>query len=473
MVPLIVIQHQAVQVPAQVPMPQQLFNAPVLVTEIIPTQQINTVAHIDYVAYGCIITYCLITGFLLIRFGKNLYSIRKAIADNELVSYKNYNLVLISTKQTPHTFLNFIFLNRDDYRQQQIDEAILLHEMAHARQLHSIDVIFIELVQVVCWFNPFIFLYRRFIKLNHEFLADAAVLGTHYNIINYQNLLIHNLSGLKSLGITNQFNYAITKKRLIMMTKTTSATAAWLSRLAIIPITIAAFTLFTTKTEAQQQVAAPAEKVGKPKQETPHREVNTKQKSRFIFSNFDYPYTEKGVSPELLDEYKTIVDKYEPIFTAAIKAHGKNHLPPDQKKLKVTDIDQARLKEIYGEMSKKQQNQQLIGFMKGTGDPLPRTSTTAQQLETWKDAQTYGVWLNGKKIINTELNNYKAEDFEQVTVSRLTKTAINYKNYKYQVDLMTTDYYNNYRQQVLNNKKISIMYSRTPPEAKQAGVVTF
>jgi len=470
-VPLIAIQYRVDSVLEAASPQVQISNTPVFISLAAAPAQITD--NVNYMPYLLLSVYLLITGMLLFRYIKNLYRISKSIDRNNKEEFNNVKLVLINSKQTPHTFLNFIFLNQTEYQQQQIDGAILHHEMAHANQLHSVDVILIELVQAICWFNPFIFLYRRYIKLNHEFLADSAVVNTHCNITNYQNLLIHSLSGLKSLDITSQFNYAITKKRLIMMYRTTNTTTAWLSRLAIVPVAAVAFMLFTTKTQAQQKAIAmaDAERPAKPMQQ--QNGASKKQLTRFVFSNFSYKHTAQGVSPELLSEYKVIVDKYEPYFSSALSSHGKSQAVANADIAKPTDKETARLKEIYGQMSIDQQNQQLVGFMMNSGAVLPRTSPTTKQLNAFKDMHTYGLWINGKKAGNTELDNYQPADFAQVFVSKLYGAAAKGKIYKYQVNLMTTAYYDDYCKKTLADAKVARMYCRTPADAKQAGVFMF
>ena len=474
-VPLISIQQRAATIVEQPYFKAEILDAPATPSTLIPAATTASPERINYLFYLLPCIYILITGLLLLRFVKNLYSIKQTIDKNYSAPYENAKLVLIDQKQTPHTFLKYMFLNRDDYQNGQIDGGVLYHELAHARQLHSFDIIFTELVQAICWFNPFILIYRRYIKLNHEFLADAAVLNTHYDTANYQNLLIHSLSGLNGLGITSQFNYAITKKRLIMMTKTTTTVNAWLSRLAVMPFAIAAFLLFTTKTEAQQpKFALPAAK-GKADQlqpkPAPKNSPPGKVQRDFIFAELNYKHTVNGVSPELLAEYKNIADKYEPYFSAALSSHGKNMISADGKIMKVSDEDKARLKEIYGQMSKEQQAQQMVGFMMGNGLILPRAFPTAKQLSVFTDARTYGIWINGKRAANAELEKYTSADFAQVFVSKLYAGAAKDKTYKYQVDLMTVDYYANYRKETLAKTKIARMYCRTPFGAKQTGLM--
>jgi bla regulator protein BlaR1 len=405
---------------------------------------------INYPLYNLFIIYGIVTLLLLCRFAQNLNTIRLSVLNNESIAYKNARLILVNESLTPHTFLNFIFLNKGDYDNQLIEADVLMHELAHARQRHSADVIFIELVQAFCWFNPFIMLYGKAIQLNHEFIADEAVLNNNHDIVNYQHLLLSKLGYAKSLNITSQFNYSVTKKRLIMMTKTTSATTAMFTRLAIIPVIGIAFVLFCTKTEAQQEPTANKKEV-KPKT-ADHIEKSAKTKSKKMIPRIsfnDYPHTEDGVPEALLKEYTDITARYEEGEDRLIKH-------PD----KITTEDKARLEDIFKQMSVAQQQQQSLGFYH-MGPPLSPKQPTQKQLHDWQNPKLCGVWIDGKKVKNSDLANYQPTDFGQTLVSNLTKNAINYKYYHYQVDLMTADYYKNYRKDAIANKGKSYMYFRS------------
>jgi hypothetical protein len=114
--------------------------------------------------------------FFSIRFGKNLITILFRIKLNQKLRLNSFINVLLFDTIIPHTFFNYIFLNKQKFEAREIPEEVIVHEQAHAQQKHSIDIVFIELIQIVFWFNPFIYLIKYSIKLNHEFLADQAVL---------------------------------------------------------------------------------------------------------------------------------------------------------------------------------------------------------------------------------------------------------------------------------------------------------
>ena len=119
----------------------------------------------------------------------------------------------------PFSFFNVIFINPKFHTQDDLPE-ILAHEKVHIRENHWFDLLFIELLTVIFWFNPFIWFFERSIKQNHEYLADEGVLAQGHHIGRYQALLINQLMGMQIIGITNNLNFALSKNRLKMMTKT-------------------------------------------------------------------------------------------------------------------------------------------------------------------------------------------------------------------------------------------------------------
>ena len=110
------------------------------------------------------------------RFFKNLLQIINRVRKNPKQKQKFSIKVLLKEQLPPHTFFYYVFLNKNKFETNNIPKEVLLHENVHARQLHSIDVVFIELLQVVFWFNPLFYFFKRSIKLNHEFLADSGCL---------------------------------------------------------------------------------------------------------------------------------------------------------------------------------------------------------------------------------------------------------------------------------------------------------
>uniref|UniRef100_UPI003217B80C M56 family metallopeptidase n=1 Tax=uncultured Draconibacterium sp. TaxID=1573823 RepID=UPI003217B80C len=134
---------------------------------------------------------------------------------------KSFNGVRILENEKyglPFSFFNIVFINPKFHTQDDLPE-ILAHEKVHIRENHWFDLLFIELLTVIFWFNPFIWLFERSIKQNHEYLADKGVLAQGHTVGRYQALLVNQLMGMQIIGITNNLNFALSTNRLKMMTK--------------------------------------------------------------------------------------------------------------------------------------------------------------------------------------------------------------------------------------------------------------
>jgi len=114
---------------------------------------------------------------------------------------------------------------------------VLAHERAHIRQHHTFDLLFLEVLKVVQWFNPIIYLYAKELNSVHEYLADEQVLAQGAPKRDYLELLYKQLCVGKFMPVGNSFRHLLTKKRILMMSQPVKRklSAWWL--LALIPIT--------------------------------------------------------------------------------------------------------------------------------------------------------------------------------------------------------------------------------------------
>ncbi len=116
------------------------------------------------------------------RFLFNLRSLLKRARKNPKVKITSATHVLLKDDVSPHTFWSYIYLNRKKFERNQIPKEVMDHELAHVRQKHTADILFMELLQVLLWFLPLVYLLKKAVRLNHEFLADSAALRTTENI---------------------------------------------------------------------------------------------------------------------------------------------------------------------------------------------------------------------------------------------------------------------------------------------------
>lgn len=161
--------------------------------------------------------YFLIAGFLIFRIFLNVIIIFLKARQHDAQSREKVKLYFLPDKNISYSFFRNIFIGHTAGKEEM--ERILAHEKVHSLQLHSIDVMYIELLSGVFWFNPLIWWFRKEIKNVHEYLADEGALETGFSKKEYQITILEHLIGSASLTITNSFNYSLIKNRIAMMNK--------------------------------------------------------------------------------------------------------------------------------------------------------------------------------------------------------------------------------------------------------------
>lgn len=198
--------------------------------------------------------YILIAVLLLGRLTFNLYSILSGKFVAKRMIHNGYTLALVNIEVSPFSFFKTVYLNKERFEKGEIDDELIHHESGHIRQLHTLDILFIELVQVICWFNPFVFLFKKLIKTNHEYLADEFVIDSGSDRTEYSNKLIHYTTRDKTLALTSGFNYALIKNRLIMLSRYDQKSSI-IDRLAILTVIISGLFLTTAFTNPDPIIA--------------------------------------------------------------------------------------------------------------------------------------------------------------------------------------------------------------------------
>lgn len=198
------------------------------------------------------IIYLIVACLFLVRFIVNLYSFYKKIKSNNRKVLDNVKVVLIEEATLPHSFWKSIFINKEEFETGKIPLELIAHEKAHLQQKHTLDILFIEVLQIVFWFNPLLVLFKKAIKLNHEFLADEAVNKQFDSVTAYQKLLLNFASNKNTIALASNLNYLITKKRLIMMTKKESRFKMIFKVLMVSFVCVMSLFVFSSETIAQK-----------------------------------------------------------------------------------------------------------------------------------------------------------------------------------------------------------------------------
>lgn len=313
------------------------------------TFQPVTEQPIDYLFYIGWTVYAIITFTLIIRFTINIISFFRRANNNPSVLMGKAKLVLLEEKVLPHTFLNYIFVNREEYEAKLIEDELYTHELTHVKQKHSLDILFIEALKTLFWFNPVLYIYKKAIQLNHEFLADEKVIDSTANTLYYQKLLLEKANVGATFSMASNLTFSLTKKRLIMMTKTTSSTKAGFIKLAILPVITALMMLLCSKTVAQQTTQEEAQRQERLKSmQVSDEEMDSLKKANpemfsddlnIRFKNTKFTFVDKKGKETIVTGYKALTDKQKKSVSYAPEMYGMNMTIYEPVKTTETDAE--------------------------------------------------------------------------------------------------------------------------------------
>jgi len=350
----------------------------------------------SYLSY-IIGAYVFVSAILLFRFGRNLISIIQIIRTNERHDLQNSTLVLVDDDISPHSFGNYIFVNRSDYHIGDIATEIFTHELAHVNQRHTMDVLLIEILQAIFWINPVYYFLKKSIQLNHEFLADNHVLASHNNITKYQHLLLYKTAWDNRYALASNLSYSLTKKRLTMMTESSTPAILLIKKILVLPLFIFAMFLFGERVEAQKTVSestvyAEAQKtVGEPigKVETTEKQKESKRirltdytgDSSITIDNVKYHFSKKHkkyISEAGVIGHFDVVTEYKKMFTTIKKMVAEGHyVYKSQEERRLMDRMDSDLGGMYARMKSTERLQvkrpqpfktPYIGFVNVSGE---------------------------------------------------------------------------------------------------------
>jgi hypothetical protein len=196
--------------------------------------------------------YSLISLTFLFRFVRNIKILVNQIQRNVKVSYCGQTLVLLKEDTIPYSFLKYIFVAESDLENGKFTDAVFEHEQTHIMEKHSWDILFIEALLVPLWFHPGLYWAKETIKLNHEFIADEVALRS-ISLEKYERqLLAMMLSGQKH-GLASSLNFSLTKKRFEMMKRKSLSSKSWIKILVVIPVLAVLVYFFSERVAAQAE----------------------------------------------------------------------------------------------------------------------------------------------------------------------------------------------------------------------------
>jgi bla regulator protein blaR1 len=363
------------------------FDNQILINNYISQESKNNVDNSTTFSFSFkSVLWCIyLAGFVLFlgRFLRNMLQINALKKNSKILLDQDTEIVLVEKEIAPCSFFKSIFLYKNDYEKDKIAPEIIAHERGHVHQWHSADIILIEILQSVFWFNPIFYLFKKAIQLNHEFLADQAALKLATDIVSYQQILVQESHKIP-LKCTSSSIFQLTKQRLIMMTKRTSKSVSILKRLSIIPVLLLIAFLFSKSIVAQKPV-----------------QIKILDSEKLSFKDVN---VENG-SFSIMKDRKSKGRLFE------IKNYNT-----------LTELEKANMTKILY---------------------FEKIQPTDEMMKNWKNPKVVGLWFNGKRVPNSTLNKYKKEDIAQYFVSKLYGKARSSVSYQYQVDIQTHEHYDN------------------------------
>ena len=210
-----------------------------------------------------------IIGFvaLVIKFAIDFYSLSTVLKGKKIQQQADFKFVDINENIAPFSYFDYIVYNSSMFTPSEL-ENIIEHEKVHSDQNHTVDVLISRVFCVLFWFNPIIWLYKKAILQNLEFIADSEAAKKISDKKAYQYTLLKITTHESCVAITNHFYQSLIKKRIVMLNKNQSKKRNYWKYYAIIPALVAFVLLFQIKTIAQEKERKERKEVTEKKNQT-------------------------------------------------------------------------------------------------------------------------------------------------------------------------------------------------------------
>jgi beta-lactamase regulating signal transducer with metallopeptidase domain len=319
------------------------------------------------------IVYLLGALFFLVCFGYKLAQLSILIKKYGHQKCGNLKLVFIEEDTAPFSFFHYFFLNKSNISQHDLLR-IIDHELVHINQHHSIDLIIIELLTIVQWFNPFVRPYKKSLKETHEYLADNQVIAQGCSRAKYQLLIFEQHVGMNLFEFVNNFNHSLIKRRITMMTKGKSKSWAKSKFLLLVPVICFLVLAFANPKPATStdHAFAPATAID---QKTTDE---TKQKEQ-----------QKKLT-ELMEKEKELKELYEKTDNPEKKKIIKEKLAEIQQAMEKDGLVEENGPKIISEKEYEETTNKIKTMLETTEDPKKREQLEAK-LKDLQEMKTKGL----------------------------------------------------------------------------------
>lgn len=222
----------------------------IIVEPHLQNSEVNTSISIDYTQI-LLLVYGLALVFFLGKFLYKLFKLNRILSENSSSYHQNGIKFIVTDKETnPFSFFNRVVYNPVLHKEEELN-LILKHEESHVKNFHSIDVILVNLITYLNWFNPLAWLYRKRVNQNLEFLADRAAVSDLNSFKSYQMSLI-NCAVEREINLpVTHFHPSFLKTRIMMLHQKKSKKFSMIKLGFILPILVVFFFAFQIETKAE------------------------------------------------------------------------------------------------------------------------------------------------------------------------------------------------------------------------------
>ena len=252
-------------------------------------------------------TYFVISILIIMKIGMELVSFFRRIQKQNKQKESDYTLVDSNSAENPFSFFSYIVINKDMFTEEELQH-ILTHESIHVKQKHSFDVLIGKVFCAIFWVNPIIWLYRKAMLQNLEFIADNETFQQIENKYEYQKTLLKVVTHQHDLSITNQFYQSLIKKRIVMLhTNQSNKKNVW-KYATILPLLVGFMLLFQIETVAQV------------------KESKIEETNYAVSSNYSSILTKNTTDKELRELEKTFSDEKHKLKISKVKRNKKGEI---------------------------------------------------------------------------------------------------------------------------------------------------
>lgn len=215
-------------------------------------QEVSRATPVEFTAWDILfVIFWVVVLLFVVRFIVRLFALLKIHKQSVLDIYSFYRYRKVFFTINPFSFWKNIYVNPSQHNDREFED-ILKHEYVHVEELHTVDVLIVEITSFLFWFNPFIWATKNAIKENLEFITDQQVLKSGIDKKVYQYSLVNVITNADSQNIGNNFNFKSLKRRIFMMNKASSSRINFGKYVFIVP-TIILFVLLFTITKAYEE----------------------------------------------------------------------------------------------------------------------------------------------------------------------------------------------------------------------------